>query len=397
MAETDDAPRAAPPFALGPAGLIAGYLVLALVPLALAWGTAPEGLSFWPELATGLAFAGYAMLLAQFVLTGRFRVIGGRVGIDLVMRFHQLAARPLAVFLILHPFLYGAGRAWSDPAGYLAGLGRSFTAAPLSSGVLAWVLLLVLVGMALWRGRLPITYEAWRVSHGAGALLIAALALHHALTVGGLSAAPPVAVAWVALFALAAATLVQVYLLRPLLLARRPFRVEEVCALGPGRWLVTVAPEDGAPLSFRAGQFAWLKLGPSPFALDEHPFSMASAPSADGRIEFLIREAGDFTRTIGDIAPGTRAWLDGPHGAFVLEGDEAAGAPSRIVLIAGGVGLAPILSILRAAAARGDRRAFHLVFGNRTEEQIVPRAALEELRDRLDLRIDYVLGEPPAG
>lgn len=397
MADTQGADGERAALALGPAGLVAGYLFLVLAPLSLAWWTAPRGASFWPELATGLAFAGYAMLLVQFLLTGRFRFIGGRVGIDLVMRFHQLAARTLTVFLILHPLLYGAGRAWGDPASYLFSLVRLFTAAPFATGVAAWVGLVALVGVALWRPNLPITYEAWRVSHGAGALVIALLALHHALTLGGFSAAPPVMAAWVVLTAAAAATLVQVYLVRPLALARRPFRVAEVRALGPGRWLLSVVPEDGARLAFRAGQFAWLKLGPSPFTVNEHPFSMASAPAADGRIEFLIRETGDFTSTIGGIAPGTRAWLDGPHGAFVLDQVGEATAPGRVVLIAGGVGLAPILSILREAAGRGDRRSFHLVYGNRTEAQIVLRDELETLRDSFDLRIDYVLGEPPEG
>lgn len=66
-----------------------------------------------------------------------------------------------------------------------------------------------------------------------------------------------------------------------------------------------------------------------------------------------------------------------------------------VVLIAGGVGLAPILSILRSAAEWGDPRAFHLIYGNRTEAQIVLRPEIEALRARLDLHVDYVLGEPP--
>lgn len=73
--------RPAAPFALDPVALVADYLILALRPLAVAWVLVPEGGPVWPELATGLALVGYAVLLAQFILTGRWRPIGGRLGI----------------------------------------------------------------------------------------------------------------------------------------------------------------------------------------------------------------------------------------------------------------------------------------------------------------------------
>jgi ferredoxin-NADP reductase len=66
-------------------------------------------------------------------------------------------------------------------------------------------------------------------------------------------------------------------------------------------------------------------------------------------------------------------------------------------MLAGGVGLAPCLGMLREAAARGDRRRFHLVFANRTQAQIVFRDEIAALAQRLDLRVDYILSEPPAG
>jgi NAD(P)H-flavin reductase len=46
--------------------------------------------------------------------------------------------------------------------------------------------------------------------------------------------------------------------------------------------------------------------------LTQHPFSFSSSPERDGRIQMTIKELGDFTGTVGSIAPGTRAYLDGP-------------------------------------------------------------------------------------
>jgi predicted ferric reductase len=322
-------------------------------------------------LATGLALAGYAMLLVQFLLTGRFRLIGGRIGIDVVMRLHQLAARALTVMIVLHPFLYGAARAWTDPAAYVEGVWRLFSMAPFATGVAAWALLL--------------------------ALVVAVLALDHALRVGGFSGAPGLRLLWLILTALAVGPLVHVYVFRPFTQLRHPWRVAAVRRLGPARWLLSLETAEKSEsvdghFAFHAGQFVWLKIGASPFVIHENPFSIVSAPGA-ARVEFLIREAGDFTSNVGALEPGTRAWIDGPYGAFTLA---AASASARhIVLLAGGVGLAPCLAMLREAAARGDDRAFHLVYGNRTEAQVVLRDEIDALASRLNLKIDYVLSEPP--
>jgi predicted ferric reductase len=379
--------------ALGPIGIATAYLVLVLTPLALAWASAPDGGGIAAEIGSAAAFVGYAMLLAQFTLTGRFRVIGGRIGIDVVLRLHQLLARALTVLLVLHPFLYGLPRLVTDPSAYATAVIRLFTAPAFASGVIAWALLLLLTVLAVYRSRIALSYEAWRASHALFAVLVATGGLHHALTVGGLSGAPGVRFAWAALAVLAAVTLVHTYLLRPLALLRRRWHIAGVRAVGPGRWLLAVAPDGGDALDFRAGQFVWLKVGEHPFALRENPFSIVSAPGAPG-VEFLIREAGDFTGAVGRLRPGQRAWLDGPHGAFTRA---AAKSAKRVVLLAGGVGLAPCLAMLREAAAEGDPRSHHLIFGNRTEGQVVLRGEIERLGQRLDLRTDFVLSEPPPG
>lgn len=106
-----------------------------------------------------------------------------------------------------------------------------------------------------------------------------------------------------------------------------------------------------------------------------------------------MKEAGDFTRALPRLAPGTRVYLDGPHGNFTLRGRGGKG----IVLVAGGVGIAPMLSILRSLAAARDPRPVILVYGNRHAGQIVAGPELEALRGVLDLDVRHVLSEPPSG
>jgi predicted ferric reductase len=144
------------------------------------------------------------------------------------------------------------------------------------------------------------------------------------------------------------------------------------------------------------GQFAWPSLRASPFAMSEHPFSIASIASSAERgdqVELSIKELGDFTSTIKTVQPGETVWLDAPYGSFGIDWHAQA---EGYVFVAGGIGLAPILSMLRTLADRGDRRPLTLFYGNRVWERVAFREELEALGQRLALRVVHVLLGPPA-
>jgi ferredoxin-NADP reductase len=93
---------------------------------------------------------------------------------------------------------------------------------------------------------------------------------------------------------------------------------------------------------------------------------------------------------VPQLRPGTRLLLDGPHGSY-----RPRRHAERFVLIAGGIGITPIISLLRTAADAGDHRPFMLVYGSLRWEEVTFREELEELEQRLDLRVVHVLTEPP--
>jgi ferredoxin-NADP reductase len=106
-----------------------------------------------------------------------------------------------------------------------------------------------------------------------------------------------------------------------------------------------------------------------------------------------IRELGDFTRTVGSIAPGTRAYVDGSHGTFSPDRYEG----PAFALLAGGIGIAPMMSMLRTFADRRDRRLSVLLYANRRFEDAMFRDELEELKQKLALEVVHVVEEPPDG
>lgn len=378
---------------LHPATLLVIYLSVVLAPLGFATALNLPPRAFPDELSSAIAMAGFSMLLLEFVLSGRFKNISGRIGIDVTMRFHQLIARPILAFILIHPFLYTTPSSSPLPWDSSGQLSLGITAASLVTGMLGWLLLAVLVFWAIFQRESGFRYETWRLCHGIGAGIIALFSLHHVMDGGRYSAYTPLAWFWFAMVALAMLTLLHVYLIRPLIQLRHPYRVKSIKKVALRTWELTIAPEQGEAMDFLPGQFVWLTLKCSPFNIQEHPLSISSCPAERPLIGFTIKEMGDFTNTISTIPIGSCAYIDGPHGHLVLEGK----AGNGLAFIAGGSGLAPIMSMLRQLRVNKDPRPIKLIYGNRVVDQILYQQELNEMREALNMTIDHILSDPPPG
>src|SRR5215469_17579212 len=113
------------PNGLPPKALFAGYVILCLLPLLLAAIQGrPLRADLGRELSGGLIMVAYVMMLAQFVMSGRFEALTGPTGIDRVMRFHQVASWWILAAVIVHPLLYSVNDLYPDPMRALASLHR---------------------------------------------------------------------------------------------------------------------------------------------------------------------------------------------------------------------------------------------------------------------------------
>ncbi len=374
--------------------LIAVYLAVTLTPLVLSTLQGRPLRPVWDEISSGQAMTAFAILLVEFVLSGRFKMISARIGMDVTMRLHQLLARTVLVFIVLHPFLYQTPYlTFPLPWDVSRQLTLGLTIGSLASGLIAWVALPVFVLISIFRDQLPYRYETWRLMHGVGAVLIAVMAMHHTLNAGRYSSDPLLAGFWLLLVAAALGSLVYSYLIMPLKEAARPYRVTSVRKIALRTWELTIKAKSGNGLQFEAGQFVWLNLGHSPFSLHENPFSISSAPGHEAGIQFVIKQVGDFTNRIGKVEPGTTAYLDGPHGNLTLKGRSGKG----IALIAGGVGVAPLLSIAGQLDKDNDPRPLVLLYGNRLADQIVYDGKLKLLANKDNRDVRLVLSEPEPG
>jgi predicted ferric reductase len=378
------------PFAVRGTIWIIVYLFFILAPLfALMAGPLPPTRDFWTEFTVALGYSGLAMMGLQVGLTARFRYVTEPWGEDVIYHFHRQISLIALGLIVAHAVILTAGR-----PEMLAPL--NMLQAPWSArfAIVSIAALIALVVAALWRVRLKIGYEAWHLSHIVLAVVAIAAGIAHMVGSGFYLDAPWKRVLWIALTIFWIGLLLYVRIVKPLFMLRRPYRVAELRQERGDSWTLAMQPDGHSGFRYRPGQFGWLTVFGSPFKITGHPFSFSSSAAvADGRVEMTIRNLGDFTSTIGTVPVGQRVYLDGPYGAFTIDRNPA----DMHVLIAGGVGITPMMSILRTLADRGDPRPVILLYGSRDWDSITFREELEALTPRLRLTVVHVLSNPAEG
>jgi propane monooxygenase reductase subunit len=129
-----------------------------------------------------------------------------------------------------------------------------------------------------------------------------------------------------------------------------------------------------ADFSFLPGQYVDVWVPGSDGA--RRSFSMANLPG-DGRIELIVKRypGGRFSGLLdGALAAGDELAFTGPYGAFHLRDTER-----PILMVAGGSGMAPILSLLRALSQARSKRMIRFFYGARTEADLFYLDLIDEL------------------
>jgi 3-phenylpropionate/trans-cinnamate dioxygenase ferredoxin reductase subunit len=256
-----------------------------------------------------------------------------------------------------------------------------------------------LIALTLLRRRLQHRYEVWRWIHLALAGTVLVLSALHIWWLNHLVQNATMRVMLVILGLGVLVVLGYRWLWLPVFGAGREYVVREMRPESASVSTLVLEPRRNArnglrrgyrTLEFAPGQFAWLRLNPSVRA-QEHPFTIASSAHLGLWTEFTIRHTGDFTNELRLLRPGDSVWVDGPHGAFTLDLQRTTG----LVLIAGGVGITPMMSMLRTLAHRCDQRPHRLLMVAGTLDDLLFRAEIRQLQQRLDLTVVEVLRRPP--
>lgn len=359
-------------------GICVAPLVFALV------STNQPGQGFWTDFSVALGFVGLALMGIEFALVARVGSVAEPFGTDAVIDFHRQIGYTGLLFVLVHVALSAD---WSQANPFTPG----DTPALVVFGAIAVAALVVLVASSVWRRRLRLSYEVWQAVHALLAVVAVVAALVHVILVDYYVDTLWKQVLWALMTAAFVGLLVWVRLLRPLRMRRRPWAVDEVTPERDRTAVLRLRPDGHDGMRFAPGQFAWITVGRSPFAVTSHPFSFSSSAESDGSVEFAIKAGGDFTSGVPGFERGTAAYVDGPHGVFSIDQYEGAG----FGLVAGGVGIAPALSMLETLADRGDARPVVMFAGSRSWDRIILRDRVDRAAARLNATVVHVLEEPP--
>ncbi len=139
----------------------------------------------------------------------------------------------------------------------------------------------------------------------------------------------------------------------------------------------SLSVDDQQGMNFLCGQYAHVGV---PGSGVERAYSFSSVPGS-GTLEFLVRHipTGLMSRYLRDAAqPGDRVTVKGPFGSFYLRP-----VVRPTLMLAGGTGLAPFLSMLRRLAATGTDHSIHLVYGVTNDADLVALDVLGEIAKAL--------------
>lgn len=155
--------------------------------------------------------------------------------------------------------------------------------------------------------------------------------------------------------------------------------------------VIIKVPDD---FNFVAGQYIWLMIPelkyPDPKG-NTRMFSIASSPNKKGEIDIIFRigESG-YRKTLVEMAAGSELIFSGPYGLMRLPDDNL----PQIVLIAGGVGIAPFLSMIRFSNEVISNHKIMVIWANNSEEEAVYLDELKQIENKnVNIKIVKIYGK----
>jgi predicted ferric reductase len=320
------------------------------------------------------------LLLLQLILSSRFKFLDHVFGLNRLYLFHRVNAITVALLAVMHPLLVFAPED-------IGNIPVELKYWPEVLGALMLILIWLITATGLWRVFLNFSFPRWWIFHRAAAFTVVVMLTFHVLY--GSETFEAGMPRYIVITAVGIYVIILGWVkIKPFLLKQKPWTVTSVSIAGQNTYSVEVAPEVGKIFNYIPGQFAFISFQSESINSEEHPFTISSTPSRTQNLQFTIQCSGDWTRSINSLKPGDTASIDGPYGRF---GYAFCNNFREFIMIAGGIGITPMLSMLRNMADRGNSKKVTLIWSNRTRGEIIYADEFINLEQILDeLEITYL-------
>ncbi|WMJ74050.1 ferredoxin reductase family protein [Cytophagaceae bacterium ABcell3] len=356
------------------------YVIIGVTPLVIATFTLPRSPhSFYNEFARSLALIAISLYIFQLIIPLRFKILDKVFGLDRLFIFHSKMGGFILLLILAHPILMSIhAENWLLPI-------DPENPWNLWIGFVAIILLLAHVLLSVFRKKINLSWETWRVIHDTLALTVLLFILIHSWFTGSDVDNPIMQAIWIAIPVIGV----------PLFIWHRWFRyknervftVEDIIQEAEGVHTVKMKPQANTKYDYLPGQFHFIRFFGENISDEEHHFTISSSPTQDF-VSSSIKSLGDFTETIKHIKTGDKAIINGPFGQFSYVYNNK----KDIVFLAGGIGITPIMSMIRHMRDSGFKGNVTLLYSNIQEADIAFREELKAIEANNDfLKVVFLL------
>lgn len=291
-----------------------------------------------------------AAVLLELLVMSRAPFIENNFDLEEINEFHRYNGYTMTYALLTHIVFLVMGYGIVDKLGWwnqFWGFTSQFEDVLKTIIGSAVFFAVALTSMHIMRKRLP--YEVWYFMHilvYGGVLLAFGHQVHSGSDV---ITQKWMLVFWYGIYGLVFGLLAYYRFGRHIMLyLRHGFKVERVVQESPDIFSIYISGRSINKYRFAAGQYAHWRFLSSNLLLESHPFSFSSAPGSD-LIRLTFKASGDYTKQLLHVQPGTAVLIDGPRGSFTSKRSTT----SKVLLIAGGIGVAPFMAIAKELLQQG--------------------------------------------
>jgi predicted ferric reductase len=334
------------------------------------------------------ALVGTYFAILGIFLIARIPFVERGVGHDRLVTWHRKLA-PYSLFLIgFHVFFVMFGFAGQDQIPLYKELWNMLTKFYWMWAALGGFVLMILAGVTSYKkARAKMSYETWWIIHIYTYAAVALSFMHQVLNGSMFVGHPLNRWFWTALYVVMGASVLYWRIGLPLVRSmRHNIKVDRVVIEGPGVVSVIMRGRKLHKLAAQGGQFFSWRFLTQGHLLVAHPYSLSAAPT-EHYVRITVKDLGDHSRSLADLRPGTRVFVEGPYGAFTAGRSSSA----HVVLVGGGVGITPIRAIIEEFK---NGVQMDVIFRASKEEDLVLREELDYLAANSDgtIRVHYLVG-----
>lgn len=304
------------------------------------------------------ALLGATLLAVSFILVARWKVLERLFGgFDKTYRIHHICGAFAFMFLVNHP-LFLILNTLPNTKVSLIYVVPSIANLPYLFGIAALWSMILFITLTLF---VSLPYHIWKRTHELFGVTLF-LGLLHVFTISSdVSSYLPLRIWMLGLMGLAACAYIYIRFLYRFI---GPKSTGVVTKIVRTLDIIDIFIKPDRVFNFTPGQFVFLSVKNKRLGTELHPFSFSSAPS-EQTIRLTVKIDGDYTLQLRQLTKGDLVTLHGPHGNFA---DKISSA-RKIILIGGGIGITPFVSIIKHYTTDLTDKEFHCFYSVRDREE----------------------------